>query len=180
MAAEPVSENKWLQHSKDWMLEVVLMAQFLPVNYSLLCWSQKSWWTDDITASFFFPPLYKLHKLVLSSFSLKNSPALFLQSIAIPKHTSSLSALLHSHISPVYKLPLHCMFCGSCLSAFLKISKSSVKGCCSWHTFRGGWMLRIPRFLAVIVAVVHLLQRPKGCKKLGVNIFKYTWKESVF
>lgn len=40
------------------------------------------------------------------------------------------------------------MFCDSCLSGFLQISKSSVKGCHSWHIFHGEWMLRIPRFLA--------------------------------
>lgn len=35
-------------------------------------------------------------------------------------------------------------------------------------------MPRISRFLDVIIAVVHLLQRPKGCKELGVNIFECT------
>lgn len=70
----------------------------------------------------------------------------------------------------------HCntMFCDSCLSGTLKIFKPSVKCRHSWHLFHGGWVLRISRFLDVIIAVVHLLRRPKGCEELGVNIFKCT------
>jgi len=41
-------------------------------------------------------------------------------------------------------------------------------------------MLRISRFLAVVIAEVHLLQRPKGYKELGVNTLRYAVGNNYF